>query len=235
MSARRLSTILVVLVAVSASALASCSTVQRFAHGAPEQWAFDRIEDLPQPSGLRAMTLADALAERRSARDFAATPLDVEGVADLLWAAQGVTASWGGRTAPSAGALYPLEVYLVTDAQASRYVPEGHRVQVREAPSMKAALADAVGQAPAADAPAVFVITGTPARLEPKYLGRAERFTLLEAGHAAQNLLLAATALGLGGVPIGSFDADAVATVLGLPSGEDPIYVIPVGVPESAP
>jgi len=199
-----------------------------------ESWAFDRVEDLPDAGTLDDGLLVDALTNRRSVREFAPDPITAEQSAGLLWAAQGMTADWGGRTAPSAGALYPLEVYLVTDDDVRHYVPDGHQVQVRDSTEARTAVAEAVGQDSALDATALIVITGTPDRLKPKYLLRAERYTLMEAGHAAQNLLLAATALGLGGVSIGAFDAGAVARALDLPYGEDPIYVLPIGVPARA-
>jgi SagB-type dehydrogenase family enzyme len=186
---------------------------------------------LPEPSALAGVTLADALAERRSVREFSGTPLAEQQVSDLLWAAQGVTSDSGGRTAPSAGALYPLEVYVVTDGDLWHYLPEGHRIEARESSTVRGAVADAVAQDAARGAPAVVVITGVPARVEPKYAGRAERYLLLEAGHAAQNLLLTATALDLGAVPIGAFGDDALARALDLPAGEVTVYAIPVGEP----
>ena len=211
--------------------LGACGPVPLLTAERPAEWAFDRVEDLPERGDLDGTTLAEALVARRSVRAFAATPLSAGQSADLLWAAQGVTASWGGRTAPSAGALYPLEVYLVTAGGIRRYLPDGHRAEVRDDTDARRALADVVGQDAAAQAPALVVITGTPRRLLPKYLMHAERYTLMEAGHAAQNLLLAATALGLGGVPIGAIDEAGVSSVLGLPDGEDPVYVIAVGTP----
>lgn len=192
---------------------------------------FGTATALPEASGLGDVTLAEALARRRSVREFSRTPLTNGQVSDLLWAAQGVTAEWGGRTAPSAGALYPLEVYVVTDDGVLHYLPDGHRVESRESATVRMAVADAVGQEAASRAPAVVVITGVPARVEKKYAGRAERYLLLEAGHAAQNLLLAATALGLGAVPIGAFGDDALARALDLPPGEETVYAIPVGTP----
>jgi len=186
---------------------------------------------LPEPSDLGSTTLVDALTSRRSQREFRDTPLSEQQVSDLLWAAQGITSGSGGRTAPSAGALYPLEVYVVTDDEVLHYLPDGHRVEARQSSTIRRAVADAVGQDSAGAAPAVVVIAGVLARVEPKYGGRAERYLLLEAGHAAQNLLLAATALGLGGVPIGAFGDDALARALGLPPGEQTVYAIPVGLP----
>lgn len=187
--------------------------------------------ELPEPSSLADVTLADALAARRSVREFGDAALTVQQVSDLLWAAQGVTSDSGGRTAPSAGALYPLEVYLVTDDAVLHYLPDGHRIESRGSATARLAVADAVGQDAARGAPAVIVITGVASRVEPKYGGRAERYLLLEAGHAAQNLLLAATALGLGAVPIGAFGDDALARALDLPPGEETVYAIPVGIP----
>jgi len=215
-------------------ALTGCAGAAREAHAPAAAWAYDNVEVLPEAGDLGGVTLADALSQRRSARAFTPTPLTVEQTSELLWAAQGVTSSWGGRTAPSAGALYPLEIYVVTAKSVWHYVPADHQVQVRATADARRAVVDAVGQDSAALAPALFVITGTPARLVPKYLLHAQRYTVLEAGHAAQNLLLAAAGLGLGGVPIGAFDRAAVASALGLATGEEPIYVIPVGVPDAS-
>ena len=92
-------------------------------------------------------------------------------MSDLLWAAQGVTSDEGGRTAPSAGALYPLEVYVVTEDAVLHYLPDGHRAESRESATVRLAVADAVGQDAARAAPAVIVIAGVPARVEPKYGG----------------------------------------------------------------
>ena len=213
--------------------LAGCASTPFTSETSGASWTFDRVETLPEPGPLNGVTLADALAHRRSIRTFTADPLTAEQSAALMWAAQGVTASWGGRTAPSAGARYPLDVYLVTGEGIRHYVPDGHRAEVRASTTARAALVDAVGQDPAASAPTMLVITGTPDRLKPKYLLRAERYTYMEAGHAAQNVLLASTALGLGAVPIGAFDQAAAAGALGLPDGQEPIYVIPIGLPSS--
>ena len=223
--------LLAVALCVMAPLVAGCTSTPFLSETVEDAWAFDRVEDLPDAGPLNDVTLAEALTQRRSARDFTTDPLTVEQAAALLWAAQGMTAPWGGRTAPSAGALYALDVYLVTADGIRHYLPDGHRAQVRDSVTALAAVADAVGQDSAASAPTLLVITGTPDRLKPKYLLRAERYTYMEAGHAAQNVLLAATALGLGGVPIGSFDQADAAGALGLPDGAEPIYVIPIGVP----
>lgn len=185
-------------------------------------------------SGVRSARLDDVLAARRSVRSFTGEPVDERSIARLLWAAQGVTASRGGRTAPSAGALYPIEVYVATSRSLRRYVA-AQRGTAEVAPEdRRSAIAAATGQDPASAAPAVFAIAGVVARAAPKYGDRAERYVQLEAGHVCQNLLLEATALGLGAVPMGAFDDDAVRAALGAPDDELPLYVVPVGHPADA-
>jgi SagB-type dehydrogenase family enzyme len=188
------------------------------------------VIELPAPRTEGDLSLEQALLERRSVRGFTAEELTLQELSQLLWAAQGVTASWGGRTAPSAGALYPLEVYAATPEGLYHYLPKGHRAEIVSTSDLRAALSAAAGgQEAVADAPAVFAITAVPARTEAKYGERAERYVQLEAGHVAQNVLLEAVALGLGGVPIGAFSDDEVARVLRLPSGEGPLYLVAVG------
>lgn len=153
-------------------------------------------------------------------------------LSQLLWACQGITHTAGLRTAPSAGALYPLEVYVATAEAVYHYVPQGHKLQLLRRGDVRPALSKAaVGQAPPAQAPLVFVITAVYQRTAQKYGERASLYVHLEAGHAAQNILLQAVALGLGGVPIGAFYEDQVRAALGLPADHEPLYIIPVGHP----
>jgi SagB-type dehydrogenase family enzyme len=187
---------------------------------------------LPSPRTDGARSLEDVLASRRSVRAFRDEPIAAIDVAQLLWAAQGVTDAEGGRTAPSAGALYPLELYVVDGAGASRYLPAEHALVSVAEGDLRHALGEAAGQDAVLGAPAVFVLAGVEARTAARYGDRAERYVQLEAGHAAQNLLLQATALGLGAVPIGAFEDAAVARALGLADGERPLYLIPVGHPD---
>lgn len=190
-----------------------------------------RPSPLPSPSS-GSMSLDEVLRDRRSIRSFTGEPLDTDEVAHLLWSAQGRTAGWGGRTAPSAGALYPLEVYAATADGSVRYVAEGHRVEQLGAEDRRGPIADAVaGGDTARGAPALFVITAVVARTAEKYGDRAERYAILEAGHACQNLLLEATALGLGAVPMGAFDDDGLRSALGVGHDEQPLYVVPIGRP----
>ncbi|MGZ8630973.1 MAG: SagB/ThcOx family dehydrogenase [Actinomycetota bacterium] len=172
------------------------------------------------------------LGRRRSVRAFTPEPLDEDTIAHLLWAAQGVTASWGGRTAPSAGAFYPIEVSVATDDGVRRYVPDEHLTVTLRSEDRRPRIAEATGgQDAAVLAPALFVITGIVARTAGKYGDRAERYVQMEAGHVCQNMLLEATALGLGAVPLGAFSDDAVRDALGVGDDELPLYVVPVGHP----
>ncbi len=183
----------------------------------------------PQPGSLE-----HTLLERRSVRRFSSAPLTLEQLGALAWAAQGtVDRDWGRRTTPSAGGLYPLELYLVLPLGFYRYDTQGHAMLRLRADDLRPKLhAAALDQLAVRDAPAVFVLTAVPERTRVKYQERTERYVAMEAGHAAQNLLLTATALSLGAVPIGAFDDRAVARVLGLPEGEEPLYLLPVGNPE---
>jgi SagB-type dehydrogenase family enzyme len=186
---------------------------------------------LPAPAESGALPLEQALRRRRSIREYTSRPLSAREIGQLLWAAQGVTSSEGFRTAPSAGALYPLEVYVATAQGFYHYEPTGHRLTQRSSRDLRPALQRAAHQDPVGRAPAVFVIAGVYTRTAAKYGERAERYVVLEAGHAAQNLLLEAVALGLGAVPVGAFDDAGVQQALDLPSGYQPLYLIPVGHP----
>jgi SagB-type dehydrogenase family enzyme len=187
---------------------------------------------LPEPRLQGALSLEETLAQRRSVRSFTEEELTREEISQLLWAAQGLTAAWGGRTAPSAGALYPLEVYVATASGLYHYVPQGHKVIIESQDDLRLRIWEAgLKQDAIRDAPAVFVITAVYERTAKKYGDRAERYVKLEAGHACQNVLLQAMALDLGAVPIGAFYDDQVQAALSLPPDYEPLYLIPVGHP----
>ncbi|MBK9180985.1 MAG: SagB/ThcOx family dehydrogenase [Acidimicrobiales bacterium] len=189
------------------------------------------VVEFPPPVAS-SVVLERTLERRRSVRAFTPAALTDAEVGQLLWAAQGVTAAWGGRTAPSAGALYPLELHAVTPGRTLRYLPDQHRAEVvTDADLRPDLMAAAGGQEAVGAAPLVVAVVGVPARTATKYGDRATRYVDLEAGHAAQNLLLQAVALDLGAVPIGAFTDDEVARVLALPGGHHPRYLIPVGHP----
>jgi len=183
---------------------------------------------LPPPRRSGGPALATVLATRRSIRVFGHRDLDDTELGQLLWAAQGVTD--GHRAAPSAGALYPITVRVVDARGVWRYVPEQHAVVRLTANDRRDELASASsGQNSVRTAPLVIVVTADISITARKYGGRAERFATLEAGHVAENVLLEATALGLGAVSVGAFDDDAVRRALGLSPAETPLYLIPIG------
>jgi len=185
-------------------------------------------------TGLRtSMTLEEALSKRRSAREFTAGVIPRDDVLWLCWAAQGITTVEGHRTAPSAGATYPLELLVATSSGCFTYDPPHHRLIRRTEDDLRPAMAWAAGGQPAvAQAAAVFVITAVPSRTTAKYGIRATRYVHLEAGHAAQNLLLLAAALGLGAVPVGAFDDARMREVLDVDADHEVLYLLPVGVPD---
>lgn len=193
-----------------------------------------QIIALPPPRARGTLTLEETLAQRRSVREFKDTPLTLAELGQLLWAAQGITHPAGLRAAPSAGALYPLEVYAVTRDAVYRYDPAAHRLIVHTRGDARAALyAVALMQDSILRAPATLVIAAVYARTSKKYgEERTPRYVALEAGHAAQNVLLQAVALDLGAVPIGAFLDDRVQQVLALPRDHQPLYLIPVGHPK---
>jgi SagB-type dehydrogenase family enzyme len=193
---------------------------------------------LPAPRVTGSMPVEQALAGRRSVREFARAPLSLEEVAQLLWAAQGANRPDGRRTAPSAGATYPLELLLLAGDVTGlppglyRYLSATHRLVRVDGRDRRAELAAAAHhQDWVARAPAVVVVAGVVARTAGRYGERAERYVAIEVGHAAQNLFLQAVALGLGSTPVGAFSDREVAALLALPEGERPYLVLPVGRP----
>lgn len=191
---------------------------------------------LPPFRSTGTTSLEECLARRRSVREFAREALSEQEISQLAWAAQGITEPLEGlRTAPSAGALYPLQVYLVRRDGAFRYLPQGHALErVADGDRRGPLAAAALAQDWIASAPLVVVIAATFGRLRRRYGDRAERYACLEAGHVAQNIHLEAVSLGLASVPVGAFEDDRVAGVLELRSGEHPLYLIAVGRPRSA-
>lgn len=196
---------------------------------ATAQVAPETIElDPPRLSG--PMSLEETLAQRRSVREYGDQDLTMAEIGQLFWAAQGVTRDWGARTAPSAGALYPLEIYAVTRDGLYQYMPDLHQAEHTPTLGLHQELWEAgLRQDWIREAPVVFVIAAVYERTSTKYGDRAERYVHMEAGHAAENLLLQAVALDLGAVPVGAFHDKQVADALGLPDDQAPLYLIPVG------
>jgi SagB-type dehydrogenase family enzyme len=190
---------------------------------------------LPQVRLEGNVSLEEALVRRRSIRDYAAEELPLAHVAQLLWAAQGITSEWGGRTAPSAGALYPLEVYLVTgnvrglDPGIYRYAPKEHELRLIKEEDVRGELAQAaLMQTFIQEAAVDIVISAVYKRTTHKYGDRGVRYVHMEAGHAAQNIYLQAAALDLGMVTVGAFDDEWTKEIIGMADDEAPLYVIPV-------
>ena len=187
-------------------------------------------------AAARTASLEELLRQRRSVRNYADVPLTKDEVMELLWAGQGITSPVGFRTAPSAGALYPLELYLVAgnvDNLAPgiyKYKPVENGLTLVKEGDVRAGLATAsLGQRSVADGAVDIVIAAVYERTTVKYGVRGERYVHMEAGHVAQNICLQATALNLGLVTIGAFDDAAVAKIVGISPDEAPLYVIPVG------
>ncbi len=183
-------------------------------------------------------SLERALHMRRSVREFRQAALTQEEVSQLLWAAQGITGGDGLRTAPSGGALYPLELYLVAADVGGlipgiyRYVSDGHGLKLLLRGDRRREMAQAaLGQDCVARAPVILVFAAVPERTTGKYGTRGLRYIHMEIGHAAQNVFLQATALGLGMVVVGAFDDETLRRRLGLPERETPLYLLPVGRP----
>jgi SagB-type dehydrogenase family enzyme len=191
----------------------------------------DKLVRLPPPRECSQISLEEVLSKRRSIRAFDSAALALEEIGQLLWAAQGVTQKNDGRrTAPSAGALYPLEMYVSLESGVYHYLPRSHEiVRIRETDVHKEIWRAALRQESVREAPAVFVIAGVFERTTWKYGERGRQYVYLEAGHAAQNLLLQATALDLGAVPVGAFLDEQVEKFLKLPANQRALYLLPVG------
>jgi SagB-type dehydrogenase family enzyme len=196
---------------------------------------YDEHIDLPAPDTVGTVPLEQVIAARRSAREYAGTALTIDQIGQLLWAGQGVTDDTTGyRATPSAGALYPLELYVITADRVMHYLASDHAVEVRsDSRAARELPAAALDQPAVGDAPAVIVITAVQRRTQAKYGGVAERLVDREAGHAAQNILLQATALGLVAVPIGGLEPPTIEDLLALTPDEEVLYLIPVGWPRS--
>mgnify|MGYP000599893496 CR=1 FL=1 len=209
-----------------------------------EMRAEERVR-LPEPGLEGAVSVEAALFARRSIRGYDDSGLSLAEAGQVLWAAYGVTKPMSGvermrggyRTAPSAGATYPLEVYLVAAGVEGltpglyRYLSESHELEPVAPGDIRPALSRAaLGQASVREAPASVVWTAFYVRTTERYGARGrERYVAMDLGHSAQNVYLQAVALGLGTVAVGAFDDAEVSRVLGLAKSEEPLYIMPVG------
>lgn len=190
---------------------------------------------LPSPKLDGTMSVEKALHDRRSLRAPSPDALTLEQVGQLCWAAQGVTDDKGHRTASSAHATYPLELYVLAGAVNGlqpgmyHYEPASHSLQIAGAVDRRAELVEkGIGQAWIASAPAVFVITGRADKMA-KMKERAAAFMNVEAGLATQGFFLQATSLGLGSTFVGGFKPQEARAALGLSEAEEILAVLPVG------
>lgn len=191
---------------------------------------------LPEPRYDSDVSIEQSLLRRRSIRSYTGEPLTLQEVSQLLWAAQGVTDVRGFRTAPSAGALYPIEVYVVAGDVENlgsgiyKYEPFEHELSLVIDGDKRSELADAaLAQSWVEEGALAIVFTAVYGRTTVKYGERGVRYVHIEVGHAAQNLCLQATAMELGVVTVGAFNDERVAKLLNLPEDEKPMYIIPVG------
>jgi len=199
---------------------------------------------LPPPSHKGEISVEEALKKRRTHRSFKPEALSLNQFSQILWAAYGVTAKRHGyalKTAPSAGALYPIDIYAVVGDRTVKtlppgvyhYHPEKHEViPVKEGDRRKAVARASLGQMWMASAPAMLVITGEYARCTVKYGRRGSTYTHIEAGCVGQNIFLQAEALGLKAGIVGAFRNDQVIKTLGIPADHDPLLIMPVGYPD---
>jgi len=192
---------------------------------------------LPRPRTKGDVSLEHCLLKRRSVRSYKNAAVSLADISQLLWSAQGITAEGYLRTAPSAGALYPLEMYLAAgNVQGVSpglyyYRPEQHELVLVRAGDLRRELARAaLGQDCVVNAAAIILFAAVYARTSGKYGKRAARYVHMEAGHAAQNVCLQAAALGLGTVTVGAFEDDEVKRIAKLPEAQEPTYLMPIGL-----
>jgi SagB-type dehydrogenase family enzyme len=192
---------------------------------------------LPEARRQSTLSLDAALWARHSTRSLARDSIALADVGQLLWAAQGVNRPDGHRTAPSAGGTYPLELYLLASrvrdlpAGTYHYKPAGHELESVAPGDRLPELLTAARQTWIADAAIVVVFAGAYDRTAGRYRDRTERYVAIEVGAAGQNVYLEAAALGLGTTMVGSFQDSTLASVVGLPSGQRPVAIMPVGRP----
>lgn len=196
---------------------------------------------LPSPERQGVMSLAEAIARRRSVRDFTAEPISQAQLSQILWAAQGITgASRKSRSVPSAGATYPLEIFIACGNNGVEGVDDGiylyniddHSLTRHYDKDVRLELARAaLNQEFIYQAPVDIIICALYGRTLGRYGARGERYIHIEVGHAGQNIYLQASALGLATVAVGAFDDEQVRGVLRLDNQYKPLYIMPVGKP----
>jgi SagB-type dehydrogenase family enzyme len=191
---------------------------------------------LPDPRTDGDISVEKALMTRRSVRSYKNAPLNLVEISQLVWSAQGITTARGFRTAPSAGALFPLEMYVIAGrienlpSAIYKYSPRQHAlIQIISGDKRAELSRAALRQGAIRKAPAILLFSAVYERTTGKYGQRGIRYVHMEVGHAAQNVCLQAIALGLRTAVIGAFDDEAVKQTAHLPANEQPLYFVPVG------
>lgn len=198
---------------------------------------------LPPPQTKGSVSVEEAIARRRSVRSYRNQPLSLSQLSQIFWASQGITEpGYGLRAVPSAGATYPLELFVSigkngvdgVEAGLYNYEVSTHSLHQLKSEDLRPALASAaLGQRPVSQAPVTLIIGAVYDRTAGRYGQRASRYIAMEAGHVGQNVHLEAVALGLATVMVGAFDDKRVANVLGLEKSIEPLYMMPLGWPVS--
>lgn len=193
---------------------------------------------LPPPAHKGTMSVEEALKKRRTVRRFANRSLNLAQVSQLLWGTDGLSDPRGYRTAPSAGATYPLEFYLVVGERGVtglapgiyHFHPETHTLKLTQQGDLRTAVARAsLHQSWMAEAPVMVIFAAEYRRCMARYGERGIRYTHMEIGHAGQNLFLQAEALGLACGIVGAFSDQTLSQLLQLPADHEPLLVMPVG------
>ncbi len=194
---------------------------------------------LPKPSFDGKISVEKAIKGRRTVRDFRERGISLNHLSQLVWAGQGITDTSGNkRAAPSGGALYPLDIYVVIgengiekiEAGVYRYSPREHSLlSIAKGDRRREIALASLSQMWMAHAPVIFIITAEYRRITGKYGERGIRYALMEVGHVGQNLFLQSEALGLGAGIVGAFNDSDVSSRAGLPSQHEPLLIMPVG------
>lgn len=220
-----------------------------FAYGEPQDLAIqlkpslkvDQIEEesiiLPAPGLKSNISIEEAILHRRSHRLYKEEPITLKELSQILWAAQGITGQEGNyklRASPSAGALYPIELYVVLPNGVYHYLPQKHKLEKIKDGDLRPDLAKAaLDQWWIEETSCDIVITAVYERTMAKYGQRGRRYAILEAGSVAENIYLQAESLGLGTVGIGAFIDEKVQEVLDIPKNRHPLYIMPLGYPST--
>jgi len=197
------------------------------------------VVKLEQPVLTGKVSVEEAIKARRTVRDYDPSAITAKQLATLCWAGQGITArNRRFRAAPSAGALYPIFLYVAIgpksvpgfDAATYLYIPDGHTLEpVKNGDPRRGLAQAALGQMWLRYAAVMFLVAADYNRITPKYGRRGVPYAHYEAGHVAENILIEAVALGLGAGIVGAFDDDRIVIEAGLRKGQDPMLLLPVG------